>query len=203
MPGVRRKGSLNREVVLDAAHAQVAEAGVASLSSRSLAGRLGVTPMALYRHVADMDEVVGAVVDGLLAELGTPDPTDDWRRWLEELALGLRGLLRTHPDVLALFTRRPVTSPAARARVHEAVRVLGAVGFGTEAATDAYAAVHTFTIGFSALDEGRRRTPVPSGPLDAPDDPTSAAIRAFVSEDRFLHGLRALVDGLAPAREGR
>jgi hypothetical protein len=59
--------------------------------------------------------------------------------------------------------------------------------------------VHTYTIGFSALEEGRRRTPAPSGPLDAPEDQASITIRGFVSEDQFVHGLRALISGLGPA----
>lgn len=188
--------ALSRDLVLEAAQDQVDEAGLGSLSSRSLAARLGVTPMALYRHVADMDEVTGAMVDRLLADLATPTWTGDWRQWLEDLAQGLRALLRDHPEALALFTRRPITSPAARARLDRALRVLTDAGFTSEAATRAYAAVHTYTIGFSALDEGRRRTPEPSGILDAPDDEASTAIRAFVSEDQFVHGLRALIGGL-------
>jgi AcrR family transcriptional regulator len=188
--------------VLAAAREHVAEEGLGALSSRSLAARLGVTPMALYRHVADMDEIVGAVVDHLLSELGTPPPREDWRRWVEALARGLRDLLGQHPDALALFTRRPVTSPAARRRVEAAVEVLVAAGFSPAEAMRAYAAVHTFTIGFSALEHGRRQTPVPAGLLDEPDDPMSIAIRGFVSEDQFVRGLRALIAGLVPGGVG-
>jgi AcrR family transcriptional regulator len=190
---------LSRDLVLDAARAQVDDAGLESLSSRTVAARLAVTPMALYRHVEDMDEVMGVIVDGLLEKLGTPPPTPDWQRWLEQLAHAFRENLRKHPDMLALFTRRPITSPAARERLHATIEVLGDAGFSTDAATRAYAAVHTYTIGFSALEEGRRRTPAPSGPLDAPEDQASITIRGFVSEDQFVHGLRALISGLGPA----
>jgi AcrR family transcriptional regulator len=196
-----RSPGLDREIVLDAARAQVDEAGLASLSSRSLAARLDVTPMALYRHVQDMDEVTGAMVDRLLAEIGTPPPSSDWRRWLEELAHALSTLLQEHPEAVALFMRRPVTSPAARRRLEAAVEVLVAGGFTPDGATRAYAAVHTYTVGFCALEAGRRRTPAPSAPLDAADDPASIAIRGFVNEDQFVHGLRALISGLAPASD--
>lgn len=195
----QRTPPLNREVVLEAARDQVDEAGLGSLSSRSLAARLDVTPMALYRHVEDMDEVTGAMVDRLLADIGTPPPSSDWHRWLEDLALALAALLREHPEALALFSRRPVTSPAARRRLEAAVEVLGGAGFSPDEAIRGYAAVHTYTIGFCALEAGRRRTPAPSAPLDAPDDLASVAIRGFVTEDQFLHGLRALISGLVPA----
>jgi AcrR family transcriptional regulator len=189
---------LSRDVVLDVARAQVADGGLESLSSRTVAARLSVTPMALYRHVADMDEVIGVVVDDLLRDLGTPPPTSDWADWLEQLAQALRAALRQHPAMLALFNRRPITSPAARRRLEVAVEVLTASGFTPEGATQAYAAVHTYTIGFSALDEGRRTTPAPSGPIDAAGDESSVAIRGFVSEEQFVHGLRALIAGLGP-----
>lgn len=201
--GTSGRGHLSRERVLDAARAQVDDSGLASLSSRTLAARLNVTPMALYRHVEDMDEVTGAVVDGILGSLGTPPPSPDWQDWLEQLAQAFRSSLREHPDMLALFTRRPVTSPAARRRLEAAIEVLGGAGFSPDAAVHAYAAVHTYTIGFSALEEGRRRTPAPHGPLDAPDDQASVRIRGFVSEDQFVRGLRALIAGLGPGEGGR
>lgn len=144
-------GASSRELVLDAARAQVDDAGLESLSSRTLAARLDVTPMALYRHVEDMDEVIGVIVDRLLEDLGTPHPSPDWQSWLRNLAQAFRADLRTHPDMLALFARRPITSPAARQRLQAAIDVLGGAGFSTDEATRAYAAVHTYTIGFSAL----------------------------------------------------
>jgi len=180
--------------VLQAAHEQVQADGLGSLSSRTVAARLKVTPMALYRHVEDMDEIVTAVVDGLLAELGVPPADLGWRRWLEDLAHSLWIMFREHPEALALFNRRPVTSPAARRRLEAAIEVLGRAGFEEGAAVRAYAAVHTYTIGFSALDAGRRKSPTPGAPLDA----ASARILGFVTEDQFLHGLRALIAGLAP-----
>jgi len=193
--------SLSRHRILEAAGEQVDAEGLGSLSSRSLAARLGVTPMALYRHVADMDEIVGSVVDQLLEGLALPDSRLDWRAWLEELAQGFRMLLRQEPEALALFTRRPVTTPAARHRLAGAHAQLTEAGFDGDQAQRAYAAVHTYTIGFSALEHGRSQTPAPGAELDAPDDPVSAAIRGFVTEDQFLHGLRALIAGLAPDRE--
>src|SRR5262249_44721316 len=51
-----RREALSRERVLQAAVALADESGVDSLSMRKLAGRLGVVPMALYKHVANKDE---------------------------------------------------------------------------------------------------------------------------------------------------
>lgn len=189
---------LNRESILEAARQQAAEFGLETLSIRNVAARLDVTPMALYRHVHNKDEILEALVDHLLAEIGVPDAVSDWHDWLDQLAQSLRSLFEEHPAALELFNRQPITTPAARRRLELTTEVLTRAGFGIEAAVSAYAAVHTYTIGFCGLDAGRRRTLRPNTPLDAPDDPTSVLIRGFVSEDRFFHGLHALIAGLAP-----
>lgn len=187
---------------MDEALALVDAEGLDALSSRAVAQRLGVTPMALYRHVRDMDDLLGEAVDRLLADLGTPPASKDWRRWLERFASGLRRMLVDHPAALGLFHRQPVTSPAARARFRRAVAVLEDAGFSSQAAMDAYAAVHTFTIGFCGLEAGRNLAPQQSL-LDGPDDADAARIRGFVNEDGFLRGLRALIAGLDPGPRSR
>jgi AcrR family transcriptional regulator len=200
-PGGGHAVSLSRAAIIEAAQRQAAESGLESLSSRMLATQLGVTPMALYRHVRDMDEVFGAVVDRVLGDIGTPDPSEDWRDWLEHLAQGLHRLFQEHPAALGLFTRQPVTTPAARLRLTSATAVLTAAGFSPEDAERFYAAVHTYTIGFCALEVGRRGDSERPVPLDAAEDRASVAIRGFVTEEQFLFGLRALVSGLAASVE--
>ena len=189
--------ALTREAVLEAAAAQAGELGLESVSSRTVAARLGVTPMALYRHVRDMDEIVASLVDDLLEGLGLPDRALGWREWLEQMARSLRDLLCEHPAALALFNRRPVTTPAARARLDASVAVLVASGFGPDEAVRVYAAAHTYTIGFCSLEAGRRGRS--SGPPDAlGDEQTSELMVRFVTEEQFLFGLRALIAGVAP-----
>ena len=74
---------LDRDSVLGAGLALADEAGLAAVTLRGLADRLGVTPMALYRHVAGKDDLLDGMADLLYAELDVPEPTGDW--W-EELA---------------------------------------------------------------------------------------------------------------------
>lgn len=54
---------LNRERVLRAAVALADEDGIEALSMRSLAQRIGVVPMALYKHVASKEELLDGMVD--------------------------------------------------------------------------------------------------------------------------------------------
>src|SRR4026208_1796445 len=57
---------LDPTVVEGAGVALVGERGVQALSLRAVAGSLGVTPMALYRHVADSDALSEAVMDSIV-----------------------------------------------------------------------------------------------------------------------------------------
>jgi TetR/AcrR family transcriptional regulator, tetracycline repressor protein len=155
--------------------------------------------MALYRHVDDMDEIVAAVVDDLLRAESMPAAgCTPWRTWLAQLSLTLRHLFVAEPGALGLFTRRAVTTPQARVRLESTVALLVRQGFDEESATRAYAAVHTYTIGFCALESARRHRGSGGSASDDEADVTSARIRGFVTDEQFVHGLDALVDGLAP-----
>ena len=53
--------------------------GIESLSMRKLAQALDVVPMALYRHVANKDELLNALVDVVIGEIDPPLSGVDWR----------------------------------------------------------------------------------------------------------------------------
>ena len=67
-----RRG-LSRAEILDAALGLADEQGLAAVSMRAVAQRLGVTPMALYRHVGDKDGLLDALVERLLNNLNGVD----------------------------------------------------------------------------------------------------------------------------------
>ncbi len=188
---------LTRDEIIVAA-LRYAEAGdLAGLTVRGLAHDLDVTPMALYRHIRDKDDILEAVTDRLLAAAGLPDASTSWSDCLLELAISLRKVLRAHPPIVALYTRRPVTSPVSVERLVKARDSLMAAGHTSDEADRIYAAVHTYTLGFCALEGGRHAAGAsrPDGEHELSRD--QQAINEFVTEDQFTFGLRALVGGLA------
>jgi AcrR family transcriptional regulator len=199
---MRRSEPLSREVIVHAAMAYVDEHDLGTLSTRGLAAQLGVTPMALYRYVRNKDELLDAVVEELLARIRLPRRSGtDWRRWLEAIAQSLRRLFVEHPVAISAFARGPVTTPTARRRLEQSVEMLTAAGFTPDEAVKAYAAVHTYTVGFSTLEATRRSNAnprdlaVPVAELDS----LHVSIHQFVSDDQFTYGLRALLSGLTPS----
>jgi AcrR family transcriptional regulator len=168
--------------------------GYEQMTIRSLAGELGVSPMSLYRHVRDKDDLLDEVVDTLLSEVWRPRAREDeWRAWTAEAADRLRGFLVSQPAALHVYLGHPVVSPSARARMEAMMRVLGAAGLSDAAARRAYGAVHTYTIGFAALEASRARE---ARHEDAADD-LARQLAAYTTPQQFAEGLGYLLEGIS------
>lgn len=184
---------LTRDDVVRGATRLVDAEGLDGLSMRRLAVDLGVTPMALYRHVTNKDELLTEVVDVLLRDAGLPRAGPaDWQGWLAAAARQLRSLLVAHPGALGVFCREPVSTPAFLERMDEGLGRLRAAGFSHDRAVQAFAAVHTYTIGFCSLAATRSNgRPAPRAAAADVD------VAAFTSEAQFSFGLDAILAGLS------
>lgn len=100
---------LTRERIVRAA-IEIADAqGLAALSMRGVAARLGVAAMSPYRHVTGKDDLVSLMADTVAAEITYPsDPPPHWRARLEWGARSLWSLHRAHPW---LTQTGPLTRP--------------------------------------------------------------------------------------------
>ncbi len=125
--------------------------GIEGLSMRQLAQELGVVPMALYKHVANKDELLDAMVDIVFSEIEPPPIDRDWRSAMRGRALSVRAALNRHPWAIGLMETR---SPGpANLRNHNAVMgCLREAGFSFEAAIHAYSVQDAYIYGF-ALQE--------------------------------------------------
>lgn len=186
-------GTITREDIILAAVKVVRAGGYEQLTIRSLAGDLGVAPMSLYRHIRGKDDLLDEVVDRLLAAAWRPAAAgEDWQAWVIEAAARLRHFLVTQPAALHVYLRHPVVSPAAIERMDAMMDVLRRTGADEATARRAYGAVHTYTIGFAALEASRARgTP---GNTDASD--LARQLAAYTTTGQFVDGLRYLLDGI-------
>lgn len=109
-----------REGILRLGNAQLAGVGAAALSVREIARGLGVASSAIYRHVANRDELltlllVDAYTDLAESALARDVPTAQARERLANLATGLRAWAVAHPARWALAYGSPVPGYAAPA----------------------------------------------------------------------------------------
>lgn len=110
MPAASRP-RLTRDAVLQRALERADASGIDALSMRSLASELGVVPMALYKHVANKDELVDEMVDLVWAEVEPPTGTT-WQLAMRARAESLRAALRRHPWAVGLMESRMRPGPA-------------------------------------------------------------------------------------------
>jgi len=212
IPGTEPRSRLSRERVLSAAIAHADAGGLEALSMRKLADELGVAPMALYRHVANRDDLVDGMVDVVFREIDLPSGGESWRTAMRKRAISVRDALLRHTWAIGLMESRRNPGPA-NLRHHDAViGTLRAAGFSMEMVAHAYALLDAYIYGFALT---RMNLPFESGddvaeiaetmldpfPFDAYPN-----LVAFITEhatkpgydfgDEFEYGLELILDSL-------
>lgn len=119
VPGSRRR--LTNDQIVAETLALVDEQGIAAASMRTVARRLGVRVMTLYRYVDNREQLFDAVVDHIVDELGDDAGImqdvsgGDWEAYLTNLAWGCG-------DMPARTRMRSRWSPPVRPARHGSIR---------------------------------------------------------------------------------
>lgn len=158
----------------------------------------------LYNHFATKDDLLDAVVDGVIGEVdlsmftaGAP-----WPEALREWARSYRAALAAHPNIVPVLAQGPGRRPNALRLADAVFGCLVEAGWPRGQATRIGALMRYFVTG-SALASFAAGFPEDAGLYDAADYPhlgdahRLAEHRAAVDEGAFETGLEALLDGLA------
>jgi AcrR family transcriptional regulator len=149
-----------RDKILRAALDIADEHGVAAVSMRAVAQRVGVSAMSLYPHVASKEALLDGVVDVLLAEqLPTLDPLPadaDWWARLVAAAQGVRKLAARHPSAFSLLLARPSVTPDAVRATDMIYRAVLDAGIPDAHVARVERLVSTFVLGFAASEVNGR-----------------------------------------------
>ena len=111
--------------------------GLDALTIRRLAHHFGVTPMALYWHVKNKDELLDAMGDAVFAAVVLPPPDD--RAWFEQyrdLLDALLDALRAHPGAIDLAGQRVLYNDAGRDLTERALGLLRQAGLSVQTSAD-------------------------------------------------------------------
>ena len=124
--------------------------GLDAITMQSVADRLEVTPMALYRHVDNKGDLLDGVVESLLDEIPTPPAGLSWQAQLTAMGDELRRIARRHPTVFPLLLQLPASTDRVR-RLRDRVHgVLREAGFTGDAVERVERIVSTIVLGFAA-----------------------------------------------------
>lgn len=128
---------LDPQKVVDSALAIADDEGPAAVTLRRLAQLHGVTPMALYRHFKDKDDLLAALGDRLLDSVVLPEPTDEpWDVQLHKLLTAFVTALRTHPRLADLTLFRMLVSEPGLAIAERTMGLLTQGGFSVDDAAE-------------------------------------------------------------------
>lgn len=103
---------LNRAAVLNAAVALADAEGLDAVSMRSLATRLGVVPMALYKHVADKADLTAGMIDTVIAGYPAPGEGLEWSASVRARIHAARAELERHPWLRQAIEQATTRTPA-------------------------------------------------------------------------------------------
>jgi AcrR family transcriptional regulator len=130
--------------------------GLAGLTMKAVAELLGVTPMALYRHVNDKADLLDLVVEALLTETVLPETNPSWEELLRDMGQAARKVARHHPSIFPLLLQRPVTTPESKRVRHAIVASLMNAGLDRDDSQRVERLVSTAVLGFAASEAGGR-----------------------------------------------
>jgi AcrR family transcriptional regulator len=131
--GPGRRGGLTGQEIVEAG-VRIADAdGLPLVTMRRVAESLGVSTMALYRHVPDKGDLTLRMTDSVFAEIRLPEiPVAAWRRRLDAAAHLIWAVFGRHPwaaEVISLS--RPQLIPNILPLAEWSLSTLRAMGFGT------------------------------------------------------------------------
>ncbi|MET9520512.1 TetR/AcrR family transcriptional regulator C-terminal domain-containing protein [Streptomyces sp. NPDC002994] len=144
-----RRAPLSRDRVLRAAVALADEIGIEALSMRKLAQELGVVPMALYKHVANKDQLLDGMVDVVVGEIDPPAPGSDWKSAVRQRILSARRALLGHSWAAQVVQSRARPTPVVLAYMDSVIGMFRTGGFSVDLTHHVMHALGSRMLGFT------------------------------------------------------
>lgn len=121
--------TLSRAKVLSEAVALADSEGLDALTMRALAERLGVVPMALYKHVGDKEDLIDSMVDAVIEEFPAAPAELPWREAVAAMLTGARGVVIAHPWARRALETRIERTPTVLAHMERVSQCFLSGGF--------------------------------------------------------------------------
>jgi AcrR family transcriptional regulator len=144
-----RRVPLSRDRVLSAAVALADKAGIESLSMRRLADELGVVPMALYKHVANKEQLLDGMIDVVVAEIDPPVAGAGWKSAVRQRILSARGALLRHPWASQVMESKKNPTPVVLAYMDSMIGMFRAGGFSVSLTHHVMHTIGSRVLGFT------------------------------------------------------
>jgi AcrR family transcriptional regulator len=202
------RGALDRETVVAAALEIADRDGLSGVTMARVAEALGGSPMSLYRHLSDKQELLDAVAELAVSEIpAIPKDGRSWRVRLEEFALESRRCALHHPALIEILLQTYVRGPNTAAVGLDMIAMLHEAGFDEDSSIRGFMALRNHVIGAMAWEVTRFRggseefaREVADNFVheDTPEDSPMRRLSDVLSEDpeaQYMFGVSRLLDG--------
>lgn len=195
--GVPREApSLTTELVVSTALAVGQRDGFETLTMRSLARALGVTPMAIYHHVAGKRELLQLVVDEAFGDVEpVPPRLDDWGDRLAGMMSRDAAVFDRYPGLdTVIFQFEP--SPKMSMIIDGYVQVLCEAGFSEHRARLGFGVLHAMSLGRLLMERraGQLGTDADEMSSAGPQHPSGETeSRREFAADVLVRGLKSIL----------
>jgi TetR/AcrR family tetracycline transcriptional repressor len=193
----RPRAPLTRTRMVRTALRLVDERGLPALTMRALAIELQVSPMALYHHVCDKDELIDLMVDLMLGEVDLSTLAGDWATQLRALGCSIHHALAEHPALARVYSTQVRIGPHSLQIMERGLTLLLQAGFCPPEAADAFFALFTYTAGYHQMSRVDPRDYSALPPEQIPSITTATPhLSGIQQHGRFEYGLDTLLAGL-------
>lgn len=193
--------ALTEERIIEAALEIVREHTAYGLSMRGLAKHLGVSPMALYHHVSNKEDLVERLRDAVAARVPLPNPSRaQWQAQMRHYLVEWIHNMAQYPGLMRPRAGRTMSKGDRRMTRH-GIAVLLAAGFEPEEAAAAISTCHLQAFGLLGLSDliARGKMPKPRNrrlPPGAEPD-VGAHLRAIDFKTMVEYSIDTTLRGLA------
>ncbi|MBN9733822.1 TetR/AcrR family transcriptional regulator [Pseudonocardia sp. P1] len=156
LPRRRGMGLLDLPTIVDVALGIARTDGMSALSMRRIADELGRSPMALYRHVADRQSLVLAMLDTVAARIEIPAPVEDPRSEITVLMHAVHTAAQYEPWIVTALAQEGLASPRIVPVIDRILAAFGRSGLQGAAALSANMLLWEFAYGELLTSHQRR-----------------------------------------------
>ncbi|ASR01235.1 Transcriptional regulator, TetR family [Gordonia rubripertincta] len=201
-----RGAGLDADRIVKACLAIADEEGIGQVTMRRLSRDLDVTPMAIYHHVANKDELFDLVLDESLRAVEPVDPTGDPFDELMRWGRAFHRLLVDHPSLAQEMASRRLEGPVAVGAAGRILDLLARAGTPDDRADELLVALFSCVLGTAQYRISRNAESARRGGRALPEDFADgrAGMRdrlsdTSITDQRFAAVLTVLIRGYLPA----
>lgn len=159
---VSKRSPLSKAKILRKALAIADSEGISALSMRSLAKKLNVEAMSLYKHIKNKEDVLDGLADLVISEMKLAPLNSNWKDAIRIRSNSAREIYRKHKWAPAIFESRIAPSAIRLEYIENIFSIFTSNGFSITKAYRTSLIIDSYVYGFNVQESNWRFDSLPS-----------------------------------------